>query len=298
MKILIAGSSGMIGTALRQHFSTHGHEVLRLVRRNPDRQAGEFRWDPLREEIDTSAFDGVEVVINVAGENIGTGRWTRAKRRRIRESRVGTTGLLARTMAQLSTPSRVFICASAIGYYGSRGDELLTENSTQGTGFLAEVVKDWETATRSAEDAGVRVVNTRFGVVMDPSDAGLRKMLPFFRLGLGGRLGSGRQYLSWVTLKDVTRAVEFVMTNEELTGPVNIVSPGVVTNREFTRVLAGVLHRPAILPVPSFALKAVFGRMAEDTLLANTRVRPEKLLRAGYEFSHPELRAALGELLR
>ena len=218
--------------------------------------------------------------------------------RRIRESRIGSTSLIAETLTRLNAAPSVFVCASAIGYYGDRGEVVLTESSAPGEGFLADVVVEWEGAARPAAEAGVRVVNTRFGVVMDPSDAGLRKMLPFFRLGLGGRLGDGRQYLSWVTLRDVARAASFAIGNTDLSGPVNVVAPEAVMNAEFTRTLASVLHRPALFPVPKAALMAVFGRMAKETLLASTHAVPEKLTLAGFSFSDPLLRPALERLLR
>jgi uncharacterized protein (TIGR01777 family) len=243
-------------------------------------------------------LEGFDAVVHLAGESIAEGRWTEAKRGRIRDSRVQGTRVLADTLARLIHPPKVFLCASAVGFYGSRGDEELDEESPAGSGFLSDVCREWESACRPAVEAGIRVVNLRLGMVLSTRGGALAKMLPIFRLGLGGRLASGRQYVSWITLDDVVEAIQFVMATDSLEGPVNAVAPGAVTNREFTRVLGRVLRRPAILPAPAFALRCVLGQMAQELLLASTRALPRRLLEAGFAFRDPDLEGALGRVVR
>jgi len=297
MKILIAGSSGMIGSALRRFFSAAGHEVVRLVRRPVEPGESAHTWDPANGELVADAIEGFDAFVNVAGENIGEGLWTAEKKARIRSSRLDTTRLLAETAASLDSPPGVLINASAVGYYGNRGDEVLTEESAPGEGFLAELTQQWEAATSPAVDAGIRVVNTRFGVVVDPKDAGMRKMLPVFRLGLGGVLGDGNQWFSWVTLTDLVGAVYHAVQEASLSGPVNVVAPEAVTNRGYTKALAAALHRPALFTVPAFALRMTFGEMARETLLSSVRAKPAKLVESGYEFQLPRMSEALRHVL-
>jgi len=253
-------------------------------------------WHPKQGQVDASLLEGFDAVIHLAGENIA-GRWNPAKKARIRISRIASTRFLAETLAGLRHPPTVFACASAIGYYGNRGDELLTEESSNGTGFMAEVCRDWEAATAPAQTAGIRTVNLRFGVVLDPSAGALHEMLLPFRLGLGGRIGSGNQFWSWISLLDTIAAILHTLEHPDLHGPINIVAPHPVRNHEFTAALAAVLHRPAVLPVPAFALRMFLGEMADEALLASVRVEPKKLVESSFEFLHPDLRQVLRELL-
>lgn len=295
MNILISGASGLIGSALVKSLSEAGHAVRRLVRR----EAGpaEVRWDPAAGRLDAADLEGLDAVLHLAGENIAAGRWTRRRKARIRESRAVGTRLLSRTLAGLADPPGVFISASAVGFYGDRGEGQLDERSPPGSGFLAEVCRQWEAATEPAAGAGIRAVQLRTGMVLAAHGGALAKMLPIFRLGLGGRLGSGRQYVSWITLDDVAGAVGRVLLDETLRGPVNLVAPQPVTNRRFTAALGRVLKRPTWLPAPALALRIVLGQMAEELLLAGARVMPKRLLDAGYQFLHPELEAALRHVL-
>lgn len=295
MKILISGAGGLIGSAAVKSFGQAGHQVTRLVRSEPG--PGEIGWDPAAGRLDPVALEGFDAAVHLAGENIAAGRWTQEKKARIRDSRVQGTGLLSRALAGLDDPPKIFASASAVGYYGDRGDQPLDEASRPGTGFLAEVCRDWEAATRPAAEAGIRVVPVRFGAVLAPHGGALAKMLPAFRVGLGGRLGSGRQYISWITLDDAAGAIGYVLATDTIQGPVNLVAPGPVTNRQFTATLARVLRRPAFLPAPAFALRIAFGQMAEQLLLASQRAVPRRLLDAGYQFHDPELEAALRSML-
>ena len=295
MNILISGASGLIGSAMVKSLSEAGHAVRRLVRR----EAGpaEVRWDPAAGRLDAADLEGLDAVVHLAGENIAAGRWSRRRRARIRDSRTVGTRLLSRTLAGLADPPGVFISASAVGFYGDRGDQQLDERSPPGSGFLAEVCRQWEAATDPAAGAGIRAVQLRTGMVLASHGGALAKMLPIFRLGLGGRLGGGRQYVSWITLDDVAGAVGHVLLDETLRGPVNLVAPQPVTNRRFTAALGRVLKRPTWLPAPALALRIVLGQMAEELLLAGARVMPKRLLDAGYQFRHPELEAALRHVL-
>jgi uncharacterized protein len=289
--VAISGSSGLIGSALVHRVERTGGEVRRIVRRAA-RSPQEVSWDPVRGTIDADALEGVDAVVNLAGENLAQ-RWTDDVKRRIRDSRVQGTSLLARTLATLAVKPRVFLSGSAIGAYGDRGDEVLDESSALGSDFLASVCKAWEDAAEPAADAGIRLVKLRTGIVLSRDGGALPKMLLPFRFGVGGRLGSGRQWMSWIALADYVDAVAFLLGAESISGPVNLVAINPVTNDEFTHTIARVIGRPAIFRVPSFAMKLVLGEMAEDTVLASQRVAPRRLLDAGFEFSFPTLESAL-----
>ena len=298
MRVAVTGSTGLIGAALVERLRRDGHQVVRLVRR-PPRAADEVRWDPETRSVDGAALDGMDAVVHLAGENVA-GRWTDEKKRAIRRSRIESTRLLADALARRAHPPRVLVCASAIGFYGSRrGDEVLHEESAAGSDFLAGVVREWEEASGPATRAAIRVVNLRFGVVLSARGGALAKMLLPFRLGGGGPIGSGRQWMSWISLDDAVEVAVRAIADESLRGPVNAVA-GAATNAEFTRALGRALHRPAIIPVPPIALKLVYGsEMVDGTLLASQRAEPRRLLEAGHRFHHPELpdaiRAALAQ---
>jgi uncharacterized protein len=292
MKIVIAGASGAVGRELVPGLRAAGHDVLRLVRR-PARAPDERTWDPARGEIDLPGLAGVDAIINLSGENVAGGRWSSARRERILRSRVEATRTLVSALPKLPRLPTVFISASAVGFFGDRGDEELTEKSPIGHGFLPEVCLAWETHAEGAARLGVRTALLRFGVVLTRESGALAKMLPLFRLGLGGRLGSGRQWMSWVGVDDVVEIVAHVLQQPACRGALNTVAPGVVTNREFTATLARVLRRPAILPAPAWALGLVFGQMADEALLASARAVPAALLASGYQFRQPDLESAL-----
>lgn len=296
MRIAITGATGLVGSALVPFLQGGGHDVIRLVRGTP-RAGGEHQWSPERGLLDAAALGPLDAVIHLAGENVAGARWTPAVKARIRDSRVGPTSALARSLAALPTPPRVLISASAIGYYGARGDEPLTETSAPGQGFLPEVCQAWEAATQPAEDAGIRVVHPRFGIILDARGGALGKMTLPFRLGLGGPLGSGRQYYSWVGMEDVLGALLFALTHDAVRGPMNVTAPTPVTNAEFTRTLGRVLRRPAVLPVPAFGLSLLFGEMAEAELLSSKRVLPAVLQQHGFTFLLPTLEQALRHTL-
>ena len=295
VKVLVAGSSGLIGTALCSRLEREGHEVVRLVRRQPAQ--GELRWDPEAGELEQEALEGIEAVVHLGGRNIAAGRWTATVKAQLRQSRVQTTQLLAAGLAGLATPPRVLVCASAIGIYGNRRDEELDEESSTGEGFLAELGRAWEGASAVAAEAGIRVVQARLGLVMSRRGGALAKMLLPFRLGVGGKIGDGRQYVSWISLEDAVAALIYAVENDALRGPVNLTAPQPVTNAELTRTLGRVLRRPTLLPLPAFAAKLLLGELAEEGLLASQRVRPTRLLEAGFEFAHPELEGALHRAL-
>lgn len=294
-RILVSGSSGPIGAALLPSLEAHGFAVTRLVRHSASGR-DQIVWDPSR-PLSPDLVSGFDAIIHLAGESI-VGRWTDAKKRRILESRAQGTGHLAEAAAKASQPPRVFISASAIGFYGSRGDEtILREDSLSGEGFAAEICRQWEGATQPAAQAGIRTVQMRIGVVMSADGGALPAMLTPFRLGMGGRLGNGRQWWTWVSVRDVVGAIQHVLNHDALSGPVNTVAPNPVTNAEFTRILASVLHRPAIFPMPAFAVRLIFGEMGEELFLGSQRVEPAKLAATGYRFQHPDLRNALKEIL-
>jgi uncharacterized protein (TIGR01777 family) len=300
MKILVTGSSGLVGTALVPFLISKGYKVLRLVRSKPKSPKLEIQWNPEESTIDTARLEAevCDAVIHLAGESVAALRWTDEKKRRIRESRVKGTQFLSETLSRLSNPPKVLVCASATGYYGNRGDEILTEESKPGSGFLAEVAQAWERATDPASKKGIRVVLTRFGVILSPVGGALGKMLPLFRLGLAGVIGDGQQYMSWVALDDVVGAIYHAMITENLKGPVNVVSPHPVTSREFTKTLGRILNRPTLLPLPTFAARIALGEMADETILSSTRVEPRKLLETGYKFQYSKLEEALRHLLK
>lgn len=296
MNVLVTGSTGLIGSALVSSLAAGGHRVTRLVRS----QAGEgsVRWDPEAAVLNAADLEGLEAVVHLAGENIAARRWTDEQKARIRDSRVKGTRLLCEALARLAQPPKTLICASAIGYYGDRGEEVLREESAPGTGFLPEVCREWEGAAEPARQKGMRVVHLRFGVVLSPAAGALGKMLFPFRMGAGGVIGSGGQYMSWIALDDAVGAIHHALGTGALEGPVNAVSPHPVTNREFTKALGRVLRRPTIFPMPAFAARIAFGEMADALLLASARVEPARLLATGYAFRYPELEGALRHLLR
>lgn len=293
-KVLVSGASGLIGSALLPALQTSGYEVTRLVRGAPSSR--DVAWDPAR-PLAPQSVSGFDAVIHLGGESI-TGRWTEAKKRRIRESRVQGTRNLAEALAAASQRPRVLVSASAIGYYGDRGEEVLREDSASGVDFLSEVCREWEAAAEPATRAGIRTVQMRFGVGLSRSGGALQKMLPPFRMGIGGKIGNGRQWMSWVDIGDVVGAILHVMKTDKVRGPVNMVAPNPVRNAEFTKTLASVLSRPAIFPMPAFAARLVFGQMGDELLLASQRVEPSKLLANAYVFQQTELRKALEKILK
>lgn len=293
-RILVSGASGPIGSALLPSLKSSGARISRLTRKGAARSAPDEQqipWDPAQ-PIAADAVSGFDAVIHLAGESI-VGRWTAAKKKEIRDSRVNGTKNLAQALAQAKDKPRVFICSSAIGYYGDRGDEVLNEESAPGIGFLSEVCVEWERAASAAAEAGIRTVCMRTGVVLSSKGGALGKMLTPFKMGLGGRIGSGRQWMSWVDVQDVTGAIHHFLKTDRLHGPVNMVAPNPVTNAEFTRTLARVLSRPAIFPVPEFVVKLAFGEMGETALLGSQRVEPAQLTASGYRFRFSNLRASL-----
>jgi uncharacterized protein len=298
MQVAITGASGLIGRALAESLRRDGHTVRPLVRR-PSDDAGAVRWDPAAGTIDAAALEGVDAVVHLAGAGIGDKRWSEARKAEIRDSRNQGTGLLARTLAGLDRPPAVLLSGSAIGFYGSRGDDVLTEVSAPGADFIAGMVAEWEGAAAPAVEAGIRTVWLRSGLVLAGHGGILPRMALPFRFFVGGRLGSGRQWMSWVTLADEVGAIRFLMDRDDLSGPVNVVAPEPVTNAEMARALGAALHRPAAIPVPAFAPRLLLGREMADTLLfASLRVRPDVLVAAGYGYAHtevtPALRAVLG----
>ncbi|MCA1565577.1 MAG: TIGR01777 family oxidoreductase [Acidobacteria bacterium] len=301
MKIIVTGSSGLIGSALVGALIARGDEVTCLVRtaahaRRAD-GAREVLWNPARGELDAAELEGHDAAVHLAGDPIAEGRWTAEKKRRIRDSRVQGTTLLAATLAQLKTPPRTLLSASAVGYYGDRGQEILTEASAPGADFLSGVCREWEGSTGSAQAVGIRVALLRFGVVLSGKGGALVKMLTPFKLGVGGKIGSGEQYMSWIALDDAIGAILHALAHEELAGAVNVVAPQPVTNGEFTKTLGGVLNRPAVFAVPAFAARLAFGEMADAALLASQRAEPARLKATNYEFKYPELEGALRHAL-
>ena len=290
--IAVTGASGLIGRALLARLRSNGRRVRRLVRSARPDDADAIVWDPARGVLDARDLEGVEAVVHLAGEPIAQ-RWTGARRDAIRESRVRGTTLLARAIAALERKPSVMLSGSAVGYYGDRGDEAVDEESPSGTDFLAGIAREWEASTAAAKDAGVRVVLLRTGIVLSPRGGALERLLPPFRLGVGGPIGTGRQWMSWISLDDHIGAMEHALATTGLHGPVNLVSPNPVTNAEFAATLGRVLGRPALVPVPSFALELLYGEMARATILAGQRVLPRALLRSGFRFAHPTLEEAL-----
>ncbi|MCK6557943.1 TIGR01777 family protein [candidate division KSB1 bacterium] len=297
MKVLVTGSTGLIGSAFIKALHAQGHQVVRLVRAPLASSEPVVKWDPAAGTIDTPGLEGLDAVVHLAGETIAR-RWTAARKRSIRESRVAGTRLLAQTLARLQRPPKTLISASAIGYYGDRGDTVLREDSGPGTGFLPETSVAWEQAAQPAAQAGIRVAHPRTGVLLTTAGGALKEMLLPFRLGVGGVLGSGRQYWSWIAFDDVIGGLLHALHNENLSGPFNLVAPQPVTNREFTKVLGRALSRPTVMPAPKFALRLLLGEMAEGLLFASARVEPAKLLAAGYQFRYPDLEGALRALFK
>jgi uncharacterized protein len=296
MRILLTGSNGLIGRALHSFLTADGHIVVCLTRPQSSSMGRHITWEPEKGILDADDLENFDAVVHLAGETI-VGRWTPAKKALILQSRVRGTLLLCEALAHLHSRPMVLVSASAVGYYGDRGDQVLNEESSAGSLFLSEVTKAWEAATQPATRHGIRVVNLRTGFVLSKSGGGLAKMLLPFKLGLGGRIGSGRQYLSWVAIDDVLGAISHAILSDSLRGPVNAVAPHPATNRQFTKALGSVLWRPTIFPLPAFAARMVFGEMADNLLLASARVDPARLLASGYEFRYPELKPALRHAL-
>jgi uncharacterized protein len=296
MHVFVTGAGGLIGSKLVADLQQQGHRITRMVRSSPGE--GEVLWNYVDRKIDLAQLEAADAVVHLAGESIAEGRWTDAKKRRIRESRVAGTEFLAESLARLERKPQAMVCSSAIGYYGDRSDEELTEDSSPGEGFLPEVCRAWESACGAAEEAGVRVVNVRTGMVLAAEGGALAKMLLPFKLGAGGRVSSGRQWWSWIAMDDLVAALRFALTTDSLRGPVNGTSPHPVTNYEFTKTLGRVLGRPTIFPMPGFAAKLALGEMAEDLLLASARVLPRRLQESGFSFRFPELESALRHELR
>jgi uncharacterized protein (TIGR01777 family) len=298
MEVVISGASGLVGTALARSLRADGHVVRPLVRPGGGGRddAEAVRWDPSEGSIDATALEGVDAVVHLAGAGIGDARWTAKRKRLILESRTRGTTLVAETLAKLQAPPKVLVSASGVHAYGDGGDRVLTETSPRGTGFLAEVVEAWEAATRAASDAGIRTVHARSGMVLSRAGGALKPLLRLFRLGLGGRLGSGNQWMSWISLTDEVGALRFAIDGD-LAGPINFTAPDPVTNRDFTRALGKALGRPTFLPVPQFGPRLVLGEMADELLFASLRVEPTALETAGYRFTHPDLDGALAAVV-
>jgi hypothetical protein len=294
-RILVSGVSGPIGTALLPSLETRGYEVTRLVRGAATGE-GQISWDPAK-PLSPDAVNGFDAVIHLAGESI-VGRWTTAKKQKIRDSRIAGTTTLAAALAQAKDKPLVFVCSSAIGYYGDRGSEVLNEASSPGTGFLPDVCLAWEAATHAAAAAGIRTVQIRTGVVLSPKGGALGKMLTPFKMGLGGKIGDGGQWMSWIDVQDMVGAIHHILKTDLLQGPVNMVAPKPVTNAEFAKTLASVLSRPAIFPVPAFVVKLAFGEMGETVLLGSQRVEPSQLVGSGYPFRFRDLRASLENVIK
>ncbi len=294
-RILVSGVSGPIGSALLPSLKTKGYRVTRLVR-GPVTGEEQIAWDPAK-PFSPQEVSGFDAVVHLAGESI-VGRWTEAKKKAIRDSRTILTRNLAQALAQAQPKPQVLICSSAVGYYGDRGDEWLNERSAPGTGFLPDVCRAWEAATQPAVDAGIRTVQIRTGVVLSPKGGALGQMVTPFKLGVGGRIGNGRQWMSWIDVQDMVDGIDHILKTDQLRGPVNMVAPKPVSNAEFTKTLAGVLSRPAIFPVPAFAIKLIFGEMGETVLLGSQRVEPAQLAATGYSFHFVDLRASLQNLLK
>jgi uncharacterized protein len=290
--IAVSGSTGLIGSALIDSLRKDGHRIRRIVRGSPPTGSPDVSWEPNEGVLDPAALDGVDAVVHLSGENIGQ-RWTAEVRRKLRESRVRSTRLLSAAIASLVTGPRALVVAGGVGIYGDRGDELLDEESATGSDFLADLGRDWEAAADPARRHGIRVVNARFGVVLSPDGGALQRLLLPFKSGVGGPIGSGKQWMSWISRTDLVRAIRFALDEAALEGPVNMMSPNPVRNEEFAHTLGSVLRRPSLFRVPASALRLLYGEMADATLLASQRVLPRKLERAGFTWLHPDLRTAL-----
>jgi uncharacterized protein (TIGR01777 family) len=296
MKILISGSTGLVGSALVPYLIGQGHQIVRLVRKQGELLEGEVRWDPEQGTIDSDNLSGIDAVVHLAGENIGAKRWSVAQKQRISDSRVNGTTLLAEALAKLNPMPKVLASASALGYYEDQGGATLPENALPGTDFLAESTQAWEKATEPASSAGIRVVTMRFGLVLDAKADLIKKTLPLFKAGLGGKLGSGRQYMSWIALNDLTRAIEHALVTPELSGPVNMSSPSPLTNHQYTKALGRILSRPTLFAVPAFMLRLSVGEMA-GPMTASVRMDSSKLIDSGFQFKYIALESALREIL-
>jgi uncharacterized protein len=296
MKIVVSGAHGLVGSALITALRRDGHELFSLVRSAP-KSDSEIEWNPERGLASPNRLEGMDAVVHLAGESIAEGRWSEEKKRRILDSRVKGTTVLSEALAGLAHPPGALICASAIGYYGNRGDELLTEASPPGTDFLSKVCFEWERATQAAADKQIRVVKARFGIILSKDGGALAKMLTPFRMGVGGRVGDGKQWMSWIALDDVIEGLKFIITKDDFRGPVNFVAPSPVTNAEFTKSLGKALSRPTIFPIPAFAVRLAFGEMADALLLSSARVKPAALEAKSFTFAYPELTGALKKVL-
>jgi uncharacterized protein (TIGR01777 family) len=298
MKILISGASGFLGTALSNEMRADGHTVVRLMRRGHEMGTGDIQWDPLGATADVRGMEGMDAVVNLNGASISEKRWTNRRKRILRSSRLDATRLLVDCLSHLNRKPSVFVSASGTGFYGHRGDEILKESSGHGADFLSMLARSWEAEAARAEQIGIRTAMLRFGVILSGEGGALPKMIRPFRLGLGGRLGNGRQWLPWIALSDATGVIRTIIAEEKWRGAVNAVAPSAIDNSEFTRTLGRVLRRPAIFPVPGFALRLLLGEMADALLLASQRAVPERLLTGGYNFQFPELEPALRAMLK
>ena len=296
MKVVVTGATGLVGSQLVPVLSGQGHDVYRLTHSKP-REAHDISWDPAHKQLPKSRLEGAEAIVHLAGENIAGRRWNAKFKEAIRKSRIDSTQLLCETISQLESPPKVLVCASAIGFYGDRGNELLNETSPAGKGFLADTCRDWEAICEPARAKGIRVVNLRIGVVLSPKGGALAQMLTPFKLGVGGVIGSGNQYWSWISLDDLVGIICHCISNDKLSGPVNATAPCPVTNHDFTKILGSVLNRPTIFPMPAFAARLALGEMADALLLSSARVMPNRLSETGYPFQYPSLEQALRHLL-
>lgn len=297
MRVLVSGASGLVGKELVKSFEARGWDICRLVRKEPANDT-EILWNPEEGQIQVEKLEGFDAMVHLSGDNLSSGRWSEDKKRQIRDSRVGSTLLLTTAMQELEKKPEVFVCASAIGFYGNRGDEIMTESSEPGDDFLSWVCRDWERAVDPAKVAGVRAVNLRIGMVLSSKGGALKKMLPGFVAGLAGNLGSGNQYVSWISITDLVKIIHFAIENKQVEGPVNCVAPEPVRNKQFTKTLAKVLSRPAVIHAPAMGLRIAFGEMADAIMLSSTRVMPETLTRLGFKFDHPTIESALRHTLR
>ncbi len=298
MKIAITGSSGLVGSNLIPLLKANGDDVIRIKRANLEKGETDIDWSLEKGSWENTNENDFTGIVHLAGENIASGRWTKERKERIRISRVNGTKRLCNKILNLTTKPKVLVCASAIGFYGDRGDETVNEESTKGYGFLSDVCKEWEEATKQASDAGIRVVNLRFGMILSNKGGALTKMLFPFKLGMGGKVGNGMQYMSWITIDDVINVINHALTSNSLVGAVNAVSPDAVPNHIFTKALGSALGRPTLFPMPAFAARLAFGEMADELLLSSIRVKPDKLVKAGYQFKYPDIKGALNHLLQ
>ena len=295
MRVVVTGASGLVGSALVPYLAAQRHETDVLSRNTAP---GHLVWNPQDGSLDPALLKGVEAIVHLAGANIAAGRWTSARKKEIRDSRLGSTRLLVDTFRRLDRPPRVLVCSSAIGFYGDTGEKIVAEDSAGGSGFLADLCREWEAEAARAEELGTRVVRMRTGVILSPKGGALAKVLPVFRAGFGGPIGGGKQWMSWISIDDAIAVIQFLMAGDSISGPVNAVAPMPVTNSEFAHALGHALSRPAIAPVPATVLKLMYGKMAEETILASTRVVPQRLTGEGFQFRHPELEGALNYLLK